>query len=121
MTRTFGERLAQFGFVSPALIGFPLSTEVLIWVALGGKEVLLAAFMGAIVVRSVEGVLSETLGYYWLLALGVLFVLSVVLLPRGLLGWSLRLPMPARLTRRAEDRRPVEVVNTSRGRPTGRR
>ncbi|HLB80388.1 MAG TPA: branched-chain amino acid ABC transporter permease [Dongiaceae bacterium] len=113
--------VTQFGFVSPALIGFPLSTEVLIWVALGGKEVLLAAFMGAIVVRSVEGVLSETLGYYWLLALGVLFVLSVVLLPRGLLGWWLRLPMPARLTRRAEDRRPVEVVNTSRGRPTGRR
>src|SRR5207249_4923388 len=52
----------QFGFVSPALIGVPLSTEVLIWTALGGREVLLAAFLGALVVRSVESLLSEALG-----------------------------------------------------------
>src|SRR5207253_908879 len=63
--------VTQFGFVSPALIGVPLSTEVLIWTALGGREVLLAAFLGALIVRSVESVLSEALGYYWLLALGV--------------------------------------------------
>jgi urea transport system permease protein len=92
--------VTQFGFSSPALIGFPLSTEVLIWVALGGKEVLLAGFVGAIVVRSVEGVLSEQLGYYWVLVLGVLFVISVILLPRGLLGWLLELPLPARLAGR---------------------
>ena len=30
---------AQFGFVSPALIGFALSTEVLIWTAVGGRGV----------------------------------------------------------------------------------
>jgi branched-chain amino acid transport system permease protein/urea transport system permease protein len=89
----------QFGFVSPALIGFALSTEVLIWAALGGREVLLAAWLAAILVRTVEGFLSEALGHYWLLALGLLFVLSVVLLPQGLLGWLLRLPLPARLRR----------------------
>lgn len=110
-----------FGFSSPALIGFPLSTEVLIWVALGGKEVLLAGFVGAIVVRSVEGVLSERLGYYWVLVLGVLFVVSVILLPRGLLGWLLELPLPARLAG-ARDRRaatapaPLEWGNTMDGR-----
>jgi len=91
--------VTQFGFVSPALIGFSLSTEVLIWTALGGREVLLAAWLAAILVRTVEGVLSEALGHYWLLALGLLFVLSVVCLPRGLLGWLLRLPLPARLRR----------------------
>jgi branched-chain amino acid transport system permease protein/urea transport system permease protein len=91
--------VTQFGFVSPALIGFSLSTEVLIWVALGGREVLLAAWLAAILVRTVEGILSEALGHYWLLALGLLFVLSVVCLPRGLLGWLLRLPVPARLAR----------------------
>lgn len=97
--------VTQFGFVSPSLVGFALSTEVLIWVALGGKEVLLAGFIGAIVVRSVEGVLSERLGTYWLLVLGVLFVLSVIALPRGLLGWLLRLPLPRRLSRAASVRR----------------
>jgi branched-chain amino acid transport system permease protein/urea transport system permease protein len=91
----------QFGFVSPALIGVPLSTEVLIWAALGGREVLLAAFLGAIVVRSVESALSEALGYYWLLVLGMLFVASVIVFPRGLLGRLLSLPPPSRMLRAA--------------------
>ena len=83
---------AQFGFVSPALIGFALSTEVLIWTAVGGR--------GALLVRSVEGVLSENLGNYWLLILGLLFVVTVVVAPRGLFGVVLSLPLPRRLTRR---------------------
>ena len=88
---------AQFGFVSPALIGFALSTEVLIWTAVGGRGVLLAALLGAVLVRSVEGVLSENLGSYWLLILGLLFVLTVVVAPRGLFGVVLALPLPRRL------------------------
>lgn len=78
--------VTQFSFASPPLIGFGLSTEVLIWVAVGGREMLLAAFLGAILVRGVENVLSETLGAYWLLGLGLLFILSVVLFPRGIIG-----------------------------------
>ena len=92
----------QFGFVSPALIGFALSTEVLIWTAVGGRGVLLAAFLGAVLVRSVEGVLSENLGNYWLLILGLLFVLTVVVAPRGLFGVVLSLPLPRRLAGRSE-------------------
>jgi branched-chain amino acid transport system permease protein/urea transport system permease protein len=91
--------VTQFGFVSPALIGVALSTEVLIWAAVGGREVLLAAFLGALLVRSVEGVLSERLGYYWLLALGALFVGTVVFFPAGLLGRLLALPLPRRMQR----------------------
>ncbi len=78
--------VTQFGFASPPLIGFTLSTEVLIWVALGGRGYLLAAFLGAIVVRYAEALLSEYLGPYWLLALGALFVLSVLYFPRGAIG-----------------------------------
>ncbi len=85
--------VGQFGFASPSLVGFALSTEVLIWVALGGKTVILAAFLGAIIVRAVENGLSETLGNYWLLALGVGFVISVIFLPRGLLG-AVLMPLP---------------------------
>ncbi len=80
-------------FASPTLIGFGLSTEVLIWVALGGKEVVLAAFLAAIGVRLVEGVFGELLGDYWILALGLVFMASVVLFPRGLIATALaRLP-----------------------------
>ena len=77
---------AQFGFVSPPLVGFALSTEVLIWVAVGGREVLLAAVAGAMLVRWGENLLSDRLGQYWLLAMGLLFILVVVVAPRGLFG-----------------------------------
>jgi urea transport system permease protein len=86
-----------FGFVSPSLIGFGLSTEVLIWVAVGGRQVLMAGFLGAIVVRWVESLLSERLGNFWLLALGMLFAATVVLMPYGLFGRILALPLPRRL------------------------
>jgi urea transport system permease protein len=77
---------SQFGFVSPPLIGFGLSTEVLIWAALGGRHALLTAFLGAIVVRLAENFLGDLLGPAWLLGLGLVFVLTVIFLPRGLLG-----------------------------------
>ncbi|WP_017525079.1 branched-chain amino acid ABC transporter permease [Pusillimonas noertemannii] len=85
---------AQFGFVSPAVIGTALSTEVLIWVAVGGRAVLMAAFLGVVLVRSVESFLSSALGPYWLLTLGGFFVLTVVVMPEGIFGRLLRLPLP---------------------------
>jgi urea transport system permease protein len=77
------------GFASPTLLGAGLSTEVLIWVALGGRGMPLAAMLGAIVTRLVEGELAESLGEAWPLALGLLFMASVVLLPRGLIATPL--------------------------------
>jgi ABC-type branched-subunit amino acid transport system permease subunit len=78
--------VAQFAFASPTLLGFGLSTEVLIWTALGGKSLLIAAFLGAVVVRVAENYLSELLGPLWLLGLGALFVLCVIFFPRGLIA-----------------------------------
>jgi ABC-type branched-subunit amino acid transport system permease subunit len=77
------------GFVSPTLIGFLLSTEVLIWTALGGREVLLAAFLGAIAVRWIESSLVGLFGDSWILVLGLVFMASVVLLPKGLIATPL--------------------------------
>ena len=77
------------GFVSPTLLGVLLSTEVLIWTALGGREVLLAAFLGAIAVRWIESALVDLLGDYWILALGLVLMASVVLLPKGLIATPL--------------------------------
>jgi nitrate/nitrite transporter NarK len=57
---------------------------------------LAAAFLGALLVRSVEGALSDRLGNFWLLVLGVLFVVTVVLMPNGLFGRILALPPPRR-------------------------
>jgi branched-chain amino acid transport system permease protein/urea transport system permease protein len=73
-------------FVSPTMLGFGLSTEVLIWVALGGKEVLLASFLGAMLVRMLEAFLSDLLTYYWILILGMFFVMCVMFFPKGVFG-----------------------------------
>ena len=81
--------VATDAFASPSLIGFALSAEVLIWVALGGRSVLLAAFLAAILLRVAESYLSEALGEWWILALGVLFMLAVAVAPQGLLATPL--------------------------------
>jgi urea transport system permease protein len=81
--------VATDAFASPRLIGFGLSAEVLIWVALGGRHVLLAAFLAATAVRLAEGFLSGALGDWWLLALGGAFMVSVIVLPRGLVATPL--------------------------------
>jgi ABC-type branched-subunit amino acid transport system permease subunit len=78
--------VTQFGFASPSLIGFTLSADVLIWVALGGRDVLVASALGAIAVRFLESRLSNAIGAAWPLALGALFMISVVLFPQGVFG-----------------------------------
>lgn len=87
----------QFSFVSPAVIGFAMSTEILIWAAVGGKEVLLAAMAGAALVKYIEAALSEAVGNVYLLVIGILFIIVIVLMPRGLLGRLFELPRPRRL------------------------
>ena len=77
-------------FASPTLVGFGLSTEALIWVALGGREMALAALLSALLVRVLEAQLSGLLGDWWPLALGLIFMASVVLLPEGLIATPIR-------------------------------
>lgn len=78
--------VVQFGFVSPSLIGFALSADVLIWVALGGRDHIVTAALGAIAVRYLESQLSSAIGAAWPLVLGAVFVLSVILFPNGVFG-----------------------------------
>ena len=92
--------VAQFGFASPSLIGFGLSSDVLIWVALGGRQFLVAAALGAVALRFLEGRLSGPLGAFWPLLMGLLFMLTVLLLPNGIFGEII-----VRLDRWRSDRR----------------
>lgn len=78
--------VVQFGFASPSLIGFGLSADVLIWVALGGRGHIVSAALGAIGVRYLESQLSDMIGATWPLVLGAVFVLCVILFPKGVFG-----------------------------------
>jgi urea transport system permease protein len=62
------------------------SIEVVIWVAVGGRGVLYGAVVGALLVNYAKTYLTGALPEMWLYALGALFVLVTVFLPRGIVG-----------------------------------
>jgi urea transport system permease protein len=75
-------------FASPTFLGVPLSLSVVIWVAVGGRQSLVGAMLGALVVTGVQGALSESAAFLqtWTLVMGLLFVLVVLFLPKGIAG-----------------------------------
>ncbi len=78
------------GFVSPELLGFIFSTEILIWVAVGGRGTLLGPALGAVFINVVATSLSDLFLYYWQGIIGLLFVLIVLFFPDGLFMWIVR-------------------------------
>lgn len=75
-------------FASPTFLGVPLSLSVVIWCAVGGRQSLLGAMLGAIIVTGMQGALSESETFLetWMLIMGFIFVLVVLFLPKGLAG-----------------------------------
>jgi urea transport system permease protein len=80
-------------FASPTFLGVPLSLSIVIWCAVGGRQSLLGAMLGAIVVTGMQGALSESEAFLdtWTLVMGFLFVIVVLFLPKGLAGAAERL------------------------------
>jgi branched-chain amino acid transport system permease protein len=82
--------LAGFGYgsfsgvVAPELSGFVLGTELIIWVALGGRGTLWGPLIGSILINVATAFLSSRMPFAWQLILGSAFVLVIVLLPEGL-------------------------------------
>ncbi len=73
-------------FVAPSLGGVLFSTEVVVWVAIGGRASLLGALLGGIVVASLSNYLSAITPEYWQLAIGLIFILVIVFLRGGVAG-----------------------------------
>lgn len=84
------------GFVSPSLAGVLFSTEVVVWVAIGGRSSLLGAFVGALIVASLSNYLSAIMPDYWQLLLGLLFIVVVMFFKNGLAGSALTIGRLAR-------------------------
>ncbi|MFN4008949.1 MAG: urea ABC transporter permease subunit UrtC [Pannonibacter sp.] len=75
-------------FASPTFLDVPLSLSIVIWCAVGGRQSLLGALLGAILIAGMQGALSESEAFLesWTLVMGVTFVLVVLFLPNGLAG-----------------------------------
>jgi urea transport system permease protein len=76
----------QVGIINPSEFAPINSIEVVIWVAVGGRGTLYGAAAGAVLVNYAKTFLTGALPEVWLYALGALFVLVTLFLPRGLTG-----------------------------------
>ncbi len=74
------------GFVSPPIIGFVLSTTVVIWVAVGGRGTLLGAVLGALLIQFLSSTLSDVLLNFWQIILAAVFIAVVIGSPSGIVG-----------------------------------
>ena len=77
----------QTGIISPKSMDIGLSIEMVIWVAVGGRGTLIGAFIGAILVNFAKSILSEQFPEIWLFFQGAMFLIVVMVLPDGLVGW----------------------------------
>lgn len=81
----------QVGIINPGEFAPLNSIEVVIWVAMGGRATLYGAVLGAIGVNYAKTWFTAAFPEVWLFALGGLFVLVTLLLPRGIAGlWRRR-------------------------------
>ena len=78
------------GFMSPSFVGIVPSIEMVIATAVGGRQSLLGAIYGSLLVNYGKTFFSESLPELWLFLLGGLFILVVMAFPNGLAGLNLR-------------------------------
>ena len=57
-----------------------------IWVAVGGRGTLVGAALGAFLVNAGKTWFTGMLPEFWLFALGALFILTTLLIPKGIVG-----------------------------------
>lgn len=75
-------------FASPTFMDLSFSVTMVVWAAVGGRSSLLGACIGAILINMIEAQVSETeaLVEAWKAIIGLIFVLVVLFMPRGLGG-----------------------------------
>ena len=85
-------------FASPTFMDLCFSISMVVWAAVGGRASILGACIGAILINTLTATVSETKGFAeaWKAIIGLIFVLVVLYLPRGLSGLAHDLSRPVR-------------------------
>jgi urea ABC transporter permease protein UrtC len=82
-------------FVAPPLFGVGLSTQIIIWTAVGGRTTLLGTLLGGVVVSVASERLSKVFPAYWQLLIGIIFIVLVFLFRAQRSGGHRRWAPPA--------------------------
>ncbi|MFE0756075.1 urea ABC transporter permease subunit UrtC [Inquilinus sp. NPDC058860] len=107
----------QVGIINPGEFAPANSIEAVIWVAVGGRGTLVGPIIGAVTVNLGKTVFTNLLPEFWLFALGGLFILVTLVLPKGIVGavqaaaWRYRRERPSR---RAAEVAPEALAETPR-------
>ena len=79
------------GFVSPSMSGLALSTTTVLWVVLGGRGTLFGPLIALTALEVVNIKMAEALPSLWPILVGLLLLITMIFLPKGLTS------MPARI------------------------
>lgn len=78
--------IPQTGIVTPGRMDVKASIEILIWVALGGRGNLKGAVLGALIVNILYSLFTSLMPDAWPYILGLLYVITVLYMKKGILG-----------------------------------
>lgn len=97
------------GSVNSTAVGINLATLVLVWVAVGGRGNLTGAMVGTLVLQVAETQLnslfsgiSADFAQYWKLVLGIIILVIVFVIPKGIVGTVVDLQQKAKDRKRKE-------------------
>jgi urea transport system permease protein len=76
----------QVGIINPSEMSPANSIEIAIWVAVGGRGTLVGPIIGAGLVNGAKSLFTQAMPEYWLYVLGLLFILTTLFLPQGVVG-----------------------------------
>jgi branched-chain amino acid transport system permease protein len=81
-------KVQHINFISPDLVSWFVSGDVLIAVVIGGIGTLVGGPLGAALLVLLKELLSSTFGH-WYLFLGIIFACVALLMPKGIVGYLL--------------------------------
>ena len=98
------------GIINPSEMSPADSIEIAIWTAVGGRGTLFGPVLGAFLVNGMKTWFTTNFPEYWLYALGLLFIVVTLYLPRGVIGlleWRKRRGAPSQPAAAASANRPA--------------
>lgn len=76
----------QVGIINPGEFEPANSIEAVVWVAVGGRGTLIGPIIGAVLVNLGKSFFTAALPEIWLFALGALFIIVTLFMPKGVVG-----------------------------------
>jgi urea transport system permease protein len=76
----------QVGIINPGEFEPANSIEVVIWTAVGGRGTIIGPIIGGLLVNAGKSIFTGVWPDYWLYALGGLFIIVTLFMPKGIVG-----------------------------------